>query len=146
MLVGSYLIVPQVNDQRSGRAFIESALAQLPPGAELGLLAYKEQFLLYLDRPVVNFGHARYAEDQSHAQESHDAAHWLNAGDRRFVLLPQPLIQPCFANSAQTIAGETSRETWLLVAAPASPACASAGDPKRAIRYSPPARLASPPR
>ena len=51
-------------------------LAQVQAGEQLALVAYKEQFLLYLDRPTVNFGHRRWLEGP---QESYDAAAWLNA-------------------------------------------------------------------
>ena len=51
-------------------------LAQVKPTKSSRLVAYKEQFLLYLDRPTVNFGHRRWLEGP---QESYDAAAWLNA-------------------------------------------------------------------
>ena len=41
---------------------MRAVLAQVKPGEELALVAYKEQFLLYLDRPTVNFGHRRWLE------------------------------------------------------------------------------------
>lgn len=143
MLVWAYGVVPQINDQRSGRAFMERVLAAVPEKTELGLAAYKEQFLLYVDRPVVNFGHGRYAETQSHVEETHDAARWLNSGADRVLLLPEALLSPCFASSPQTAVGETSRESWFLVGPPAAANCASEGDPKRAIQYNVRARPAT---
>ena len=57
-------LTPQIDDQRSGRASWSACLAQVPASRELALAGSKEQFFLYLDRPVVNFGHARWMEKQ----------------------------------------------------------------------------------
>jgi 4-amino-4-deoxy-L-arabinose transferase-like glycosyltransferase len=135
VLVWAYAVVPQINDVRSGRAFMERALARVPEKTQLGFVAYKEQFLLYVDRPVVNFGHGRYAETDSHAEETYDAARWLNSHADRLLLLPEALLSPCFANSPRTAVGETSRQSWFLVGAPAAANCASEGNPQRAIPY-----------
>jgi len=73
----SYCLAPAMNPERSSSGFIHGMLEQVKPEEELALVAYKEQFLLYLDRPTVNFGHRRWLEGP---QESYDAAAWLNAG------------------------------------------------------------------
>ncbi len=49
-----------INGERSARDFMKEVQSLVPQDTELGLLAYKEQFLLYLNRPIVNFGHARW--------------------------------------------------------------------------------------
>jgi 4-amino-4-deoxy-L-arabinose transferase-like glycosyltransferase len=146
VLVWGYLVSPEIDHQRSGRAFVESALRKVPPEAQLGIVEYKEQFLLYIDRPSVNFGHARWAEHRSHEPETYDAARWLNGAPHRVLLLPEPLVSGCFGNSPRMIVGETSRETWALVRAPADETCARRGDPGRVIHYSVPARAAVRPR
>jgi hypothetical protein len=130
-IVFSYFIAPSMNSERSGEDFTRAALAQVQPGEELALVAYKEQFLLYLDRPVVNFGHRRGFEG---SQEAYDASAWLDAAPHRVLLVPSNQIKPCFvANNAQ--AGVTSGEEWFLVRAPAAAECAGKGDAARAIRY-----------
>lgn len=63
-LVWSYGITPRIDSQRSGRGFIQGVLAQVPHNRELAFAGAREQFFLYLDRPVVNFGHARWREAQ----------------------------------------------------------------------------------
>ena len=133
VLVWSYVVNPQIDAQRSGRGFMQRALAKVPEGRELALAGAKEQFYLYLDRPVVNFGHARWMEKQ---REAEDAARWLNAAPGRTILLPESLVKLCFARSPQRLAGVASRERWSLVELPADAACASRGDAGRAIRYS----------
>jgi hypothetical protein len=130
-IVFSWLIAPAMNGERSARNFTHAVLAQVGPGEELALVAYKEQFLLYLDRPIVNFGHRRVFEGP---QESYDASAWVNAAASRVLLVPTDQIKPCFeANAAR--AGVTSDEEWFLVRAPAASSCAEKGDANRAIHY-----------
>lgn len=132
-LVFSYGIMPRMNGVRSGRLFTENMLKQVPPATELGMMAYKEQFLLYLDRPTVNFGHRRWLEG---TRESLDAARWLNARPGRMLLMSEvDARNKCFVHAPQSFAGSSSEEGWYLVRAPASAACAKQGDPSRAISY-----------
>jgi hypothetical protein len=98
---------------------------------QLALVAYKEQFLLYLDRPTVNFGHRRWLEG---AQESYDASAWLNAGSFRVLLVPDKNLDPCFPVN-RVLAGRSSDDDWYLVRGPASTECAAKGDATRAIHY-----------
>jgi 4-amino-4-deoxy-L-arabinose transferase-like glycosyltransferase len=143
----SYWLAPRMNGERSGKDFVHTVLTQVQPGEELALVAYKEQFLLYLDRPTFNFGHRRWQEGP---QEYFDAAAWLNAREGRVLLVPeealapkdrfkptQPAI-PCFKAHA-TKAGTSSGDEWYLVRAPAERACAALGDASRAIPYRSPA-------
>jgi 4-amino-4-deoxy-L-arabinose transferase-like glycosyltransferase len=130
-VVFSWLIAPAMNGEHSARDFTHAMLAQVGPGEELALVAYKEQFLLYLDRPILNFGHRRVFEGP---QESYDASAWVNAAPSRVLLVPADQIKPCFeANAAK--AGITSDEEWFLVRAPAARSCAEKGDANRAIHY-----------
>jgi hypothetical protein len=96
-------------------------------------VAYKEQFLLYLDRPTVNFGHRRSFEG---GQETFDASAWLNAAQDRVLLVPETPFKKygCFQANAVK-AGRTSDEDWYLVRAPAVQSCAEKGDAARAITY-----------
>jgi len=132
-IVFSYLLAPVMNGERSGQDFTRAVLAQVQPGETLGLVAYKEQFLLYLDRPTVNFGHRRWQEG---IQESLDAAKWLNAEPNRVLLVPESTIKkfPCFIVSV-TPAGRSSDEEWFLVRPPAERDCSDRGDSSRVIAY-----------
>ena len=76
------VVYPGIDAVRSGRAFtrrVEQASAGI---RELGLVSAKEQYLLQLRRPSVNFGHARWRE---RASEANDAAAWLGRGSARVV-------------------------------------------------------------
>ncbi|HEX6396172.1 MAG TPA: hypothetical protein VFZ95_01995, partial [Steroidobacteraceae bacterium] len=128
----SYVLAPAMNAERSGSGFIHGMLTQVRPTEELALVAYKEQFLLYLDRPTVNFGHRRWLEGP---QESYDASAWLAAGPMRVLLVPEDGIKPCFEAADRTRAGRSSDEDWYLVRGPASADCASKGDASKAIHY-----------
>jgi 4-amino-4-deoxy-L-arabinose transferase-like glycosyltransferase len=137
-IVFSYLIAPAMNGERSGKDFTRAVIAQLKPGEHLALVAYKEQFLLYLDRPTINFGHRRWLEGP---QESYDAALWLNAAPNRALLVPESTLKkyPCFL-VAVTRAGRSSSEEWFLVRTPAERSCAEQGDSSRTIEYGPTTR------
>jgi 4-amino-4-deoxy-L-arabinose transferase-like glycosyltransferase len=134
-LVWSFGVNPLINGERSAHNFMRQVLAQLPPESELAFMAYKEQFLLYVDRPVTNFGHRRWREGPKEAQ---DAARWLNAAPNRVLLAPEAALKPCFAGSPHIVAGRASDQNWLLIRAPAAEDCASLGDSQHEIVYQPP--------
>ncbi len=126
-------VAPQINPQRSAAAFIRGVLEKVPPERELGLVAYKEQFLLALDRDSFNFGHSRWREGP---QETYDAATWLAAEPAgRVLLVPEALLSPCFTAAARREAGRSSRETWWLVSGLPAADCVAKGQPGRAIPY-----------
>jgi hypothetical protein len=126
-----------MNGERSGSDFMRGVLAKVEPREALGLVAYKEQFLLYLDRPTVNFGHRRWLEGP---QESYDASAWLNGGANRVLLLPRAALDPkdnvgaCFVTHVVPV-GRSSSDDWFLARAPASADCAAKGNAARAIAY-----------
>ncbi|HET9861892.1 MAG TPA: glycosyltransferase family 39 protein [Steroidobacteraceae bacterium] len=127
----SYVLAPAMNPERSDSRFIARVLGQVRPEEELALVAYKEQFLLYLDRPTVNFGHRRWLEGP---QEAYDAAAWLDAGPFRVLLVPAKALEPCFPEH-RDLAGRASDEDWYLVRGPARADCAAQGDASKAIHY-----------
>jgi 4-amino-4-deoxy-L-arabinose transferase-like glycosyltransferase len=131
-------IAPQINGERSASTFVRQMLAQVPPGRELGLVAYKEQFLLYLDRETVNFGHARWREGDA---EVFDAARWLAGGSERMLLVPGHFIERCFAGAQRQFAGESSDDRWYLVSGMPAADCVASGNTGKVIRYPAPAGL-----
>jgi 4-amino-4-deoxy-L-arabinose transferase-like glycosyltransferase len=133
-LVVSYTVLPNMDGERSTRTFMQQVLAKVPQGTDLAVAGYKEQFLLYLDRPIVNFGHARWREGM---QETYDAAAWLNARPGRVLLLPASSLEPCFSQTPRQDAGEASGDRWVLVTGKADEICAAKGRTDRAIEYRP---------
>jgi 4-amino-4-deoxy-L-arabinose transferase-like glycosyltransferase len=138
--VVSYTVIPRMDGERSARTFMEHVLTLVPRSTEFGMTGYKEQFLLYLDRPVVNFGHARWREGM---QEAYDAAAWLNSAPGRTLLVPADAVHPCFGSTRRQPAGTSSGDEWLLVTGHADESCAARGEQGRAILYRPPALPAS---
>jgi 4-amino-4-deoxy-L-arabinose transferase-like glycosyltransferase len=134
-IVWSYGITPVIDSERSARGFMKQMLPLVPPDQTLGLYSYKEQFLLYLDRPIVNFGHSRWREGE---QEAYDASVWLSGGKDRVLLIPEPAVTPCFVGTSKEPAGFSSGDRWLLVRGTPAEACLRKGDASRAIRYQPP--------
>ena len=136
MLVTIGLVVyPRIDEVRSGRALM-SKLEQASTGIEeLGLASAKEQYLLQLRRPVVNFGHARWRERED---EAADAAVWLAQRPGRALFVERRTREACFAEANATDLGKANRGHWFLVTGKADPDCVARGDLTRAINYTPP--------
>lgn len=137
-LVGGWWLMPQINDARSARGFVAHLQNVAASERELGLLAYKEQFLLYLTRPTVNFGHARWREGP---QETYDAALWLGGAPTRQLLVEQGRLEPCFATAEVRVeVGETSGEKWWLISGKPDAKCIVQGEASAARTYAPPGK------
>ena len=134
-LVQGYWIAPMLDATRSGRAFMAGVEARVPATEELGLVDYREQYLLHARRPLTNFGHRRYLDGD---QELFDAAAWLVAAPGRVLMVSRRGRDRCFAGAAATPLGEANRLEWFLVRGPADPGCAARGDLGAARRYVPP--------
>ena len=114
---------------------MQGVQARLQPGELLGLVAYKEQFLLYLQRPTVNFGHRRWQEGPV---EGYDASAWLAGASGRVLLVPESSLKPCFEGSTdRQPVGTSAGDDWFLVRGSGDAACASRGNANRAISYDP---------
>jgi 4-amino-4-deoxy-L-arabinose transferase-like glycosyltransferase len=137
VLVTAGLVVnPRIDAARSGRDFMERVEAVSASIAELGLVGAKEQYLLELRRPSVNFGHARWREKE---QEAADAAAWYAAGPGRALLMDSRTRELCFAQATALELGRENREQWFMVTSgPADAACITTGDLRRARVYIPP--------
>jgi hypothetical protein len=136
--VQGFWINPMMNGARSGRDFVALVEAAVPPGSELGFLSYREQYLLYLTRPVTNFGHRRESRDGD--QEAGDAARWLNEAPGRVLVVDDLRKAQCFAVAPAVALGHANRRDWYLVSPPADAACAERGDAGSIRFYSPPVR------
>jgi len=130
--VWGLMIAPQMNPVRTTSAFMAQVLRQVPADRQLGLVAYKEQFLLHIDRESWNFGHRRWLEGEA---ESFDAARWLAESPARMLLVPQSQVAPCFESADRVLAGFASRENWWLVSAAPAADCVRAGQVGRVIYY-----------
>jgi hypothetical protein len=85
------------------------------PGAELGLVAWKEQNLLMADRPAADFGFK-----QPMTEQYRRAVAWLNeAPDRRWVFALDEAMGDCVDREKASHAGHANRRDWWLFRADA---------------------------
>jgi 4-amino-4-deoxy-L-arabinose transferase-like glycosyltransferase len=130
------VVYPRIDDARSGRAFMAEVERASVGIDELGLVGAKEQYLLELGRPSVNFGHARWREK---TQEAADSAAWLVARPGRALLVHEQTLETCFKGNEVQDLGRANRQRWFLVTGSrADPACVARGDLRRARVYIPP--------
>jgi 4-amino-4-deoxy-L-arabinose transferase-like glycosyltransferase len=136
LLTVGLVVYPQIDAERSGRAFMETVARAAQGIDELGLVGAKEQYLLELRRPSFNFGHARWRERE---QEAADAAAWFAAGPGRALLIDKRTLAMCFDVVDAAELGRANRQTWyLLKGATAHAKCIERGDLRRARLYIPP--------
>lgn len=130
-----FWVNPRINAERSGAAFARELEERTGAIPELGLVAYKEQYLMALRRPTVNFGHSRWRDWE---QEIADASAWLVAAPGRGLVVDQYGLERCFPDAPGIAVDLANRKEWFVVTGGASPACVAAGDASMARSYSPP--------
>lgn len=137
LVVQGFWINPLLDASRSGRAFMQQVEAVVPSGVTLGLVNYREQFLLQATRPMVNFGHRRWREGP---QETYDAARWLAEGTpgRRLLLVEGALLDECFRQARTRRVAGASRQEWFLVGGQPAVQCVSRGKSEAALIASAP--------
>ncbi|HEX6572896.1 MAG TPA: hypothetical protein VF055_12800, partial [Steroidobacteraceae bacterium] len=129
------VVYPRIDAVRSGRAFMQTVANASRGIDELGLVGAKEQYLLALPRPSVNFGHARWREKE---QEAADAAAWFDAKPDRALLVDGKTLALCFAAAESREIGRANRQRWYLVTGGVADAsCIERGDLRRARLYIP---------
>jgi hypothetical protein len=128
--VAAWWVAPRLDPLRSGADLMAQAVRELPPGAELGLVDWKEQMLLHAGRPVVHFGFRR--EPQA---ELRDAAAWLAGSPQRRLLLPLANMAPCLDPQATRIVANRHREEWRLAGAEALTGECRLAAPRHVTRY-----------
>ena len=128
------IIYPRMDALRSGRTFVAKLEEASRGVAELGIVGFREQHLLQLRRPSVNFGHARWRE---RPVEAADAAAWLVARPGRALLVEREAREACFRTARTVELGRANRAEWSLVSGAPDAACVERGDRSRAILYLP---------
>ncbi|GMV68403.1 MAG: hypothetical protein AMXMBFR76_08420 [Pseudomonadota bacterium] len=112
---------PMLDDVRSGRSLMREVRTRLDPGAELGMVDWKEQFLYQADRPIMTFGYRR----ADRIGEAAEAIAWMRMAPGRWVLLPEERLEPCFESRLAIALGRAHREQWYLVGPEAARDCDS---------------------
>src|SRR5690606_8242504 len=119
---------PAMDPHRSPKVAMADLEQRLPASAELGLLDFKEQFLLYARRPLTHFSYlAPLAEQERNAWQ------WMRERPDRWLLLPGSDRLACFDLSrAQPLVAAHRREWVLLDASALRPDCPP---PQQVRRY-----------
>lgn len=135
LLVVSFWVNPRMNHARSGAEFVARIEQIADPRQELGLVAFKEQYVLNARREIVHFGHARWREAE---QEMADAALWLASKPGRQLVVTEEARAACFHDAPAQPLGAANRYEWFLVRGGADPSCVERGKPGAAHYYLPP--------
>ena len=123
---------PMLNGLRSGKIVVQATEALVNPAISLGLVDWREQFLLHTRREVVHFGYKRADADQA----EFDAAAWVTVDAARLLLVPGPSIARCFGESAAQMVAFAHRRYWYLVGPEdVREECIIRGNPGRAVHY-----------
>jgi 4-amino-4-deoxy-L-arabinose transferase-like glycosyltransferase len=105
------VLAPALDASSSGRALMRGVVARIGPDGELGAIAWREQHLLQVERPMAEFGFRR----PWHLQWR-DAAAWVaQAPERRWLWLPGDALGPCVDRDRAWLLGHASRLDWWLV-------------------------------
>jgi hypothetical protein len=106
-----WLLYPRLDAESSASGLTREVRAQLPAGAELGLLSWKEQNLLQAEPGTVTFGFL-----SPRATQEQQAIAWLAAApERRWLLVQKINLEACFDAAQALHAGRSNRRDWYLV-------------------------------
>lgn len=129
---------PLMNHLRTPQQIMQDAGQRLAPQDELLLTNFREQFLLFANRPLYHFAYLQADEPQPT-----DAAVWVQASPHRWVLGPGDKLSKCFAADKGIALGQRHGDDWFLFRADAViPACQSAQSSGADIFYYAPKLLA----
>jgi 4-amino-4-deoxy-L-arabinose transferase-like glycosyltransferase len=119
-MVWSLWAYPILNDSSSAAALMQDVRERLPPGDELGMVAWKEQNLLMLNHPATDFGFTQPWHEQYAA-----AVKW-QAQDptRRWLFALDAVMANCVDRSKAVSLGHANRREWWMFKADAvKPGC-----------------------
>jgi 4-amino-4-deoxy-L-arabinose transferase-like glycosyltransferase len=127
-LLVSLLVWPRVDPHRTPNDMMLQVEQRLPPGAELGLIYFKEQFLLFSQRPLTHFSYLAPL-----LQQEQNAWIWMREAPGRPLLVPTDAELGCFDGARAVSLGEAHRREWVLLGPDAvRPSC---GSPARFQRF-----------
>lgn len=128
----SFWLWPTLNAHRTPRAIMQELERRVAPEVEVGMLEFKEQFLLFADRPLVHFSYLAPLQRQEW-----NSWRWMRAEPTRVLLLPDDLALRCFDLTKKRVLGEAHRRSWVLLdASSARESCDVATD-RAPYRYIP---------
>ncbi|WP_417361620.1 ArnT family glycosyltransferase [Gallaecimonas pentaromativorans] len=103
---------PALDSIRTPRDIMVEVAKRIGPDGQLALLDYKEQFALFADRPVTQFGfHGPMDEQRASARD------WVQRGPQYYVMGPKENMEQCFEMKPEDNLGERHGGIWYLVSA-----------------------------
>ncbi|MEW9799476.1 ArnT family glycosyltransferase [Alteromonas sp. CYL-A6] len=100
-----------LEDVKTPKPVFDTMAAFVPDDAQLGLVDFSEQFILFSPYPVTHFGYHTPTEDQLKA-----AYQWLGEKPHRYILLDKSHISgDCFMPDKAIDAGYAHRTHWVLL-------------------------------
>lgn len=124
----AWWVWPAMEPHRTPRELMQRLEQRLEPGREVGLLLFKEQFLLFSHRPLVHFSYLAPLEEQER-----NAWLWMKENPSRVLLVPKPLGLHCFDGTKRQELGDAHRREWALL--DAATLAATCEPPERPVRY-----------
>jgi len=107
--LAGYVVLNPVN---SPAVFMQqTVVAAIGTNTDLGMLRWKEQFVLFADRKVKTFGYARRDPEV----EANEGKRWVSADQRRRLLVPERWL-PVFAGFPVRRLGSRHGDVWYVVA------------------------------
>lgn len=118
-LIYSSWICVRLNDMRTPEGVMALAAERVPAGNELLLAGFKEQHLLFSQRPLRHYPYL-----MGDGEQAREAAAWIAATPGRWVLGAADLMAVCFDADRMENLGNRHRTDWLLAGPEAlKPAC-----------------------
>ncbi|MDF2152924.1 glycosyltransferase family 39 protein [Vibrio sp. CAU 1672] len=102
-----YLLLEPI--RTPAKQIMRNVTAAVGNNGELGLVNFKEQFLLFSSLPVTHFSYLSPAQ-----QQYRNAWLWIQEAPDRYVLMPHSSHIECFQPSNAHVMGFGHRRTWLL--------------------------------
>lgn len=124
----AWWVWPVMDPHRTPKDLMVQLEQRVDGSHDVGLLAFKEQFLLFSQRPLVHFSYLDPVGEQER-----NAWQWMKEDRRRVLLMPDHLPLACFDLGRQQVLGTAHRRDWVLLDASALKAECPA--PERVRRY-----------
>ncbi len=132
-LIYSLALAPLLNPHRTPEKIMAAVADTVGPTGQLGLVKFKEQFILFSPIPVTHFGYLSEPEEQSK-----NAWQWMQERPDRYLLVPESTELACIDLSRATLIGHEHRRNWLLVnKAALTPHCPAPETERRYVSPSP---------
>ncbi|MFW5330284.1 ArnT family glycosyltransferase [Hydrogenophaga sp. ZJX-1] len=128
----AFWVWPVMDPHRTPRQLMADLETRVPGETEVGLIEFKEQFLLFSHRPLTHFSYLATASEQERR-----AWLWLQEDRTRVLLVPDGLELACFDTGRQQRLGTAHRRDWVLLDATAARAACVPPDNRQTYTWQP---------